>query len=216
MTTTRTPTRLDGHRTSALHLLAAASALWLSGCAATTEVGAVWIDPQFKGRSFAGQRVWVACDAGEQQTLRRVCEDRLADEVAATGGTAVRAPDGTAALPDMAAQLATARGANAVAVLRGTVAQAAQAYNPGPQLSIGIGGFSGGSSSVGGGVGIALPAGAGSVNTGYALDLGITEVATGALVWSARSTAPPSKDLNTQITELARTAVAAARAGGVL
>jgi len=123
---------------------------------------------------------------------------------------------GTAALPDMAAQLAAARSANAVAVLRGTVAQAAQAYNAGPQISIGIGGFGGGSSSVGGGVGIALPAGAGSVDTGYALDLGITEVATGTLVWSARSTAPPSKDLNTQITELARTAVAAARAGGVL
>lgn len=213
MTKMRKP---DEHRASTPFLLLAAGALWLAGCAATTEVGAVWVDPQFKGRSFAGQRVWVACDAGEQQTLRRLCEDRLADEVTATGGTAVRAPDGGTALPDMAAQLAAARSANAVAVLRGTVGQAAQAYNSGPQFSIGIGGFGGGSSSVGGGVGIALPAGAGSVNTGYALDLGITEVATGSLVWSARSTAPPSKDLNAQITDLARTTMAAARAGGVL
>lgn len=206
----------DEHRTSSLLLLAAASTLWLAGCAATTEVGATWVDPQFKGRSFAGQRVWVVCDAGEQQTLRRLCEDRLAEEVAATGGTAVRSPDGTAALPDMAAHLAAARSAGAMAVLRGTVAQAAQAYNAGPQFSIGIGGFGGGSTSVGGGVGVALPAGAGSVNTGYALDLGITEVKTGALVWSARSTAPPSKDLNAQITDLARTTMAAARASGVI
>jgi hypothetical protein len=215
MTTMREPFRPDGHRAVPLLLLAAAGAL-LAGCAATTEVGAVWVDPQFKGRSFAGQRVWVACDAGEQQTLRRLCEDRLAEEVAATGGLAVREPDGAAALPDMAAKLAAARRADAVAVLRGTVAQAVQAYNAGPQFSIGIGGFGGGSTSVGGGVGIALPAGAGSVNTGYALDLGITEVKTGALVWSARSTAPPSKDLNAQITELTRSTMAAARASGVL
>jgi hypothetical protein len=215
MTTMRKPCGLDGRRAVPLLLVAAACAL-LAGCAATTEVAAVWVDPQFRGRSFAGQRVWVACEAGELQTLRRLCEDRLAEEVAATGGVAVREPDGAAALPDMAAMLAAARRADAVAVLRGTVAQAVQAYNPGPQFSIGIGGFGGGSSSVGGAVGIALPAGAGSVNTGYALDLGITEVKTGLLVWSARSTAPPSKDLSAQIGELARSTMGAARASGVI
>jgi hypothetical protein len=216
MTTMHTPTDPAGHRARAWLLLAAVGALMLAGCAATTEVGAVWVDPQFKGRSFAGQKVWVVCDAGEQLTLRRLCEDRLAEEVAATGGTAVRGPDGAAALPDAAAQLPAAQRAGAVAVLRGTVTPAAQSYNPGPQFSIGIGGFGGGRTSVGGGVGVALPAGAGSVSTGHALDLGITEVASGELVWSARSTAPPSKDLNEQITELARTTMAAARSAGVI
>jgi hypothetical protein len=212
MKTLPEPLRRAGHGLA----LALAGALLLAGCAATTELAAVWVDPQFKGRSFAGQRVVVVCDAGEQQTLRRLCEDRLSEEVAAGGGTAVRAKDGAAALPDAAAQLAAARHAGAVAVLRGTLAPAATSYQPGPQFSIGIGGFGGGSSSVGGGIGVALPAGAGGVSTGYALDLGITEVASGTLVWSGRSTAPPSNDLGTQITELARSTMAAARAAGVI
>jgi hypothetical protein len=201
---------------SRTRVLAAALALLLAGCAATTAVDAVWVDPQFKGRSFAGKTLWVACDAGEQQTLRRQCEDRLAAEVTAGGGAVVRGPDGGSAAPDAAAQLAAARRAGAAAVLRGTVAPAAQAYNPGPQFSFGIGGFGGGSTSVGGGVGVALPAGAGSVSTGYGIELGLTDVASGKLVWSARATAPPSKDLGAQIAELARSSVAAARSAGVL
>lgn len=215
-TTTRIPWHRGGRLRCGLWLSTAAAALLAAGCAATTEVGAVWIDPQFKGRSFAGQTVWVVCDAGAQQTLRRLCEDRLSEEVAAGGGKAVRPSDAAAALPDAAAYLPAARSAGAAAVLRGVVAPGAQSYQPGPQFSFGIGGFGGGSSSVGGGIGVALPAGAGSVNTGFAMDLGITDIASGKLVWSARSTAPPSKDLNMQITELARTTMAAARGAGVI
>jgi hypothetical protein len=196
--------------------LASLCALALAGCAATTQLDATWIDPAFQGRGFAGQRVLVACDAGAQETLRRLCEDRLADEVKAGGGTVVRSAEGAAVRPDAAGYLPEARRAGAAAVLRGVVATGARSYGAAPQISIGVGGFGGGRTSVGGGVGVALPAGTGSVSTGLGLDLGVTDAASGTLVWSARSTAPPSQDLNTQITELARTAVAAARAAGVL
>jgi hypothetical protein len=190
------------------------AALLLAACATSAKVDAQWVDPQLKGRSFAGKRVLVVCEASDQ-TLRRLCEEQLASEVIAFGGSVTRAAEG-APLPDAAAHLPAAGKAGAVAVVRGVVTPSAQSFNPGPQFSFGVGGWGGGSSSVGGGVGVSVPAGAGSVSTGYGIDLGITDVSTGRLVWSAKTTTPPSSDVGAQMVDLARTSMTAARAAGVI
>ena len=195
---------------------AGAAALLLAACATSAKVEAQWVDPQLTGRSFAGKRVLVVCEASDQ-TLRRLCEEQLASEVIAFGGSVTRPAEG-APLPDAAAHLPAAGKAGAVAVVRGVVTPTAQSFNPGPLFSFGIGGFGGGSSnsSVGGGGGVSVPAGAGSVSTGYGIDLGITDVTTGKLVWTAKTTTPPSADVGAQMVDLARTSMTAARAAGVI
>jgi hypothetical protein len=206
------------HRLLAVAGSTALALALLAGCAASAKVDAQWVDPQFKGRSFAGQRVLVVCEASDQ-TLRRLCEDQLASEVIAFGGSVTRAPEGLAPLPNGAAHVPAAGKAGAVAVVRGVVAPTAQSFNPAPQVSFGIGGFGwggGSSTSVGGGVGVSVPTGAGSVSTGYGIDLGITDVSTGKLVWSAKTTTPPSADIGAQMVDLARTSMTAARAAGVI
>jgi hypothetical protein len=82
------------------------------------------------------------------------------------------------------------------------------AVNPG--ITLGIGGFGFGSGGVSGGVGVSAPIGGGGVSTGYASNTRLTDATSGRLMWTARATAPPSKDLNTQLSELTRAVFGAA------
>ncbi|MGH8682833.1 MAG: hypothetical protein ACREVS_15520 [Burkholderiales bacterium] len=188
-----------------------ASALVIAGCA-STRLEAQWSDPQFKGRSLRGTKVLVVCNANEP-VVSRICQDKLAAQVAASGATPVTSLEGVAAGPTDPT-LAAARGAGATAVFGSTIGPEAVIVGAGPAFGFGIGG---GSGNVGGGVGISFPfgGGGGQVDTGYAANVVVTDVATGRLMWTSKVTTSSWQPLETQVGELVRTAVEGAQQAGL-
>jgi hypothetical protein len=197
----------------------AAGLVLLGGCA-STRLDAQWTDPQFAGRSLRGVKVLVVCDAPEV-VVQRICVEQVAAQVASSGATPVMGPDvvppAPGQLPASDQYLSAARAAGAQAVLSSSVAPDASVVNPGPLISFGIGGFGGGyrGGGVGGGVGVTAPAGSAQVTTGYAANSTLTDVGSGRLMWSAKATTPASQDVNTQVTELAKSVVGAAKQAGL-
>src|SRR6185436_7427053 len=99
---------------------------------ASTQVGAQWVDPAFKGQSLRGARLLVACDAAEP-ALQRICQDAMAAQVLALGATPVQAPDPglNGRQPQVEQMLAAARVAGARAVLSSSVAPDVTVVSPG-------------------------------------------------------------------------------------
>jgi hypothetical protein len=191
--------------------LLGASACFLAGCA-STRVNAEWTDPQFAGRSLRGARVLVVCDANDT-AVRRICQDQLAAQVKAVGATPVSGQAGLTVGPPPANDktVAAARSAGAKAILGATVGPDATVVNPGPSISVGLGGFSGSRGGVsGGGVGVGMPVGGAQVDTAYGADLTLTDVETVRLMWTSKVTSPASGNVNTQMGELARVGIEAA------
>ena len=185
----------------------------LAGCA-TTQLDAQWVDPQLSPGSLRGARVLVACEAHET-VVKRLCQDQLAAEIVARGATAVQAPDATTdttgtTTGDSYVRAAHAAGARAILMQR--VAPYSAGVSPG--FSVGLGGFGFGRGSFGG-VGVSAPIGGGQPMTGYAADTRLTDAGTGRLLWTAKASSPPSKDVQTQLQELARAVFASADKSGV-
>lgn len=193
--------------------LFAASALGIAGCA-STRLEAQWSDPQFAGRSFRGAKVLVVCNANEP-VVQRICQERLAQQIAATGVTPVMPPEGVAAGPTDRT-LAAARGAGATGIFGSTIGPEAALVGGGTSVGFGVGGISGG--GVGGGVGISFPfgGGGGAVDTRYAANVVVTDVATGQLMWTSKVTTSSWGDVETQVNELVKGAVGAAQKAGLL
>lgn len=201
-------------RRACVAVAAVAGLLWLAACA-TSQVNAQWSDPQFAGQPPRGAKVMVSCQAGEP-TLRRLCADRMTEQLLTSGMHPLAAPDGQDAA-DEAALLLAARDGGAAALLRTTITPEVAALAPSPSVGIGIGGF-GGSYRSGGSVGIGMSAPIGSggpAETGFGASAGLTDVASGKLMWSARASAAPSADVNRQIAELAAQLFDAARQSGL-
>jgi hypothetical protein len=207
---------LRGRGLAAAVLLGAGGCL-IAGCATTT-VNAEWTDPQFAGRSLRGERVLVVCDANDT-AVRRICQDQLAAQVAASGATPVTGPE-TADLtagppPANDKTLAAARSSGAKAILAATVGPDATVVSGGSGISFGIGGWGGSGGGVsGGGVGIGVPLGGGQVETAYGANMALTDVGTVRLMWSSKVTAPASRNVNEQLGEIAKVGVGAARTAG--
>lgn len=202
---------------AAAWLLGAGGTL-VAGCA-TTQVNAQWSDPEFAGRSLSGQRVLVVCDA-DSVTAKRVCQDEVAMQIRAAGATPVIPPQsaGVAAGPPTTNEhtLAAARAAGAKAIFASTMGPDAAYVSPGPSVGVGFGGWggSGGGTVTGAGVSIGLPIGGGRVDTSYAANVVLTDVASARLMWSSKISTPASQNVNAQIAELARVGVGAAKAAG--
>jgi hypothetical protein len=198
-------------------LLAAGGAL-VAGCA-TTQVNAQWSDPEFAGRSLRGQRVLVVCDA-DSVTAKRICQDEVAMQIRAAGATPVIPPQsaGVVAGPPTTNEhtLAAARTAGAKAIFASTIGPDAAYVSPAPSVGVGFGGWggSGGGTVTGAGVSIGLPIGGGRVDTSYAANVVLTDVASARLMWSSKISTPASQNVNAQIAELARVGVGAAKAAG--
>ena len=120
------------------------------------------------------------CNARET-AIKRTCEDQLAAQVTASGAMPVTGPGSdnpTGAAPITNEMLAAARSGGAKAILSSTIAPEATVVNPGPTVGLGVGGFGGsGGWNSGGSVGIAVPVGAGQVNTSYAANMVLTDSA---------------------------------------
>jgi hypothetical protein len=198
-------------------LLAAGGAL-VAGCA-TTQVNAQWSDPEFAARSLRGQRVLVVCDA-DSVTAKRICQDEVAMQIRAAGATPVIPPQsaGVVAGPPTTNEhtLAAARTAGAKAIFASTIGPDAAYVSPAPSVGVGFGGWggSGGGTVTGAGVSIGLPIGGGRVDTSYAANVVLTDVASARLMWSSKISTPASQNVNAQIAELARVGVGAAKAAG--
>ena len=208
--------RLHRHRRLAARAaLLLSAALWLGGCA-SSQLVAQWSDPQFFGPLAPGAKVMVVCQTPDL-TLRRLCADRVSEQLLAAGLQPLAAPEGPGAAADEAALLRAARAVDAAALLHTTIAAEVASVAPSPSIGIGIGGFGGGYRSGGGvGIGVSAPLGAGGpAETGFGASAGLSEVASGKLMWSARASAAPSSDVNRQIADLAAQLVAAARQSGL-
>ncbi|HUP09080.1 MAG TPA: hypothetical protein VMU47_18105 [Caldimonas sp.] len=188
------------------------------GCATGPQLDAQWADPNATYPGYLrGARVLVACDAAEL-VVRQICQDHLASEVTARGGTAVEAPRDMAYAPDRAieAQLQPrAQAASAKALVVMTVAVALTEVN-GSSFSFGIGGFGygGGGGGMGVGVGGTVPTGS-MANAGYTVSGRITDATSGKLLWVAKATSPPSPDVNAQMSSLSRIVFDAAQKAGM-
>lgn len=195
------------------------AAICLAGCA-TTQLDAQWTNPDYGGRSLRGAPVLVACEA-QEPTLQRICEDQVAGQIAALGGTPTRATQlaGSNAAPVDGTDpyLAAARRVGARVILRTTLATGVVVAAPaGPTIGIGVGGGSGGyrGGGVGGFGGISFPVGGTRVSNAYTSETALIDAASGALMWSARATSSATQDATSQIAELAKVAAAAIRQAG--
>jgi len=195
-------------------LAAAAVATLFAGCA-STRLDAQWTDPQLTPGTLRGARVMVACEAHDM-VIKRICQDQMAAEVSARGGTPVTAPDTTNQAPGRPLgdeqYLPAARSAGAKAVLTHYVTQSDVAVSPPSTVSFGIGGFGfgGGGGSVGTGVGVTAPVGGGRTSVGYAVTSNLRDTASGRVLLTAKASAPPSADVNTQLSELTKVVFGAA------
>ena len=203
---------MAARRTRAIGAGITAAAL-LVGCA-TPQLDAQWSDPSLGASLLRGARVLVACDAFEL-VVRQICQDQLSAEVLSRGATPVFLAPGFPVATDRSVDaqlLPAARQAGAKAMMVMTVAVAVQDVSQ--PFQIGIGGFGFGSSGSAG-VGVSAPVGGGRVTSGYSANGRVTDVPTGRLVWTAKATAPPSSDVNAQMSELSKLVVGAADKAGL-
>jgi len=185
-----------------------------AGCASAPQLDAQWSDPAAAPGLLRGARVLVACDAYEV-VVRQICQDHLAREVVARGATPVFLAPGFPVATDRSVDaqlLPAAREAGAKAMMVMTVAVAVQDVSQ--PFQIGIGGFGFGSNGSAG-VGVSAPVGGGRVTSGYSANGRVTDVPSGRLVWTAKATAPPSNDINAQMSDLSRLVLGAADKAGL-
>lgn len=185
--------------------------LLVAGCA-STQTGAEWADPQFANLSLRGTRVLVVCEAADLP-VKRLCQDVLAAEVTARGATPVIGPDGlaTGERPLAEAYQGAARNANARSIFSAAIAPDATIVKSGPTVGIGLGGFG---RRIGGGLGVSMPVGGGSVEQALGATGTLTNVASGRTMWTVRASTPSSSDVNAQVSALGKAVMEAATKAG--
>ncbi len=195
-------------------MLALATLALLAGCA-SQPLDAQWSDPQLTANApLKGARVLVVCE-GQDEVLRRLCQDNVGAELTRVGVVAVAAPDvgtATSAPGGPAPYVSAARTANARAVLVTSIGPGQTVARPGFTVGVGLGGFGGG---LGGGVGVSAPLGGTRVATAYTANASLTDVASGRLMWTARASEAPSEQPSAQVTALARKVVEGAGKAGL-
>ena len=197
--------------------LVAALVLAVAACTSGPQLAAQWTDPQLGNQSafLRKSRVLVACDVADL-TVRQLCQDRVAAEIAARGATPVFPGPDTLIATDRSIDgqlLAAARSADAKALMVLTLTPAVTDVSQGFQ--VGICGFGYGSKGGGVGVGVSAPVGGGRVTMGYAANGRVTDVGSGKLVFSASASTSPSSDLDLQLSELSKTVFGAADRSGL-
>jgi len=204
------------YRRLAAALLIASGAGLVSGCA-TTQVALQWSDPEFKGRSLRGEKIFVVCEAPDV-AIRNTCQDDMAARLREAGATPVigSAPGLTVApQPANDATLAAARAAGAKAILGSTIARDVTVVGSGSSVGFGFGGVrGGGGTSRGAGVGFGFPVGGAQESSSYQASLVLTDVASARVMWSGTITTLASDDIGDQVRELTRVGVEAAREAG--
>jgi hypothetical protein len=198
-------------------LAAVVSAALLAGCA-TARVEGEWAAPEFAGASLRDRTTLVSCNAPDE-TLRRICEDRLLAALGEAGLRAIRAPEAAGGgIAADASLLAAARNAGARAVLRTTVVSSGVVGGGGgygPSIGIGIGGGTGGRIGVGGGITLPI-GGAARAQEAFGASTSLLDTASGNPMWSVRTGSATGADPVGQIEQLARATAEAMKKAGLL
>lgn len=179
----------------------------------------------FAGRSLRGERVLVVCQAPDD-AVRRLCEDQLVTDAGAHGVTAVRLADRPLGVPPNAPLPPEVyrEGAKSTGAVAMALEPDATVVNPGPMIGIGVGGGTwggggwgrGGGSFGGVGTSVGIPAGPGSVQTGFAASTQLVDAATEQIAWSGRAVAPPSDAFVRQLIDLTHVTFEAMAKAGLL
>jgi hypothetical protein len=196
----------------------------LAGCA-STRLETQWRDPQYAGPSLAGNKVLVVCRVPDE-TLRRVCEDQWAMQLAARRVNAVRSyslagfPAGGTAGPEQLQAAVRSTGALAVANTE-LGFSVVPVVRPAPVVGVGVGGGAWGGGGGGfstGGIGISVPIGGGVAQPAQSIaaTTGLTSARTNALIWSGTATSPASNNVAAQLSDLVATTVEAIGKSGLL
>lgn len=198
-------------------------ALALAGCAGPTptRLGAQYLDPEAPREALRGASILVVCN-GAERTLELICESQFSAQLKGLGAQPLTQPSLVSPTPGREAPagafIAPAQAAGAHAVLNVTLTPDFSTAGTGPTFSFGIGGFGGssGSRSVGGGVGVTLPAATvGSGGSGLAAIASFVDVASGRVLWSTRAVVAPAPDPSTMLAEAARALTGAAAQAGL-
>jgi len=194
----------------------------IAGCA-TTEMTAQWKDPAYSS-TLTGSRVLALCQARDD-TLRRVCEDQWATQLAAQGVAGIRSysllgfPPGGAANPEEMAMAGRENGATVVASTQLIVSDFA-VVNPGPQVGFGLGGGSGGGYRGGGfgvgGIGLSFPVGGATTTRSLGSSTSLVDLASGAVIWSGSATTSASGDMTSQVGALTQVTIDALQKAGLI
>ena len=203
------------HR-SAARLALVSVAATLAACASGPPIDAEWTSPELGAKSslLRGANVLVACEAPDV-AVRNVCQDQLAQQLAARGARPVFVSGDTRFTADRAIDeqlLPGARSASTKAIVVLSLRPVATDTG-GSGFSLGFGGFGFGRNSALG-IGASVPVGGTRIATGFSANGRITDVSTGKLVWTASAASPPSEDLKAQFTDLSDAVLdSATRAG---
>lgn len=216
--------RLPPRRPPNLLCVILASCLSIAGCAtspsSTAPVTAQWAtgDTQAGAGLLRGATVLVACETPDL-ALRQLCQDELAQALSDRGARPVPADPGLAPLPGrpLDEQLvagAERAGAKALVVM----SLRPVAVDEGSPLSLSIGGFGFGRGSAVGG-GLTAPVGGSRVETAFAANGRVSDVASKRLVWTASASGRPepsdSRDARMQLAALSSSILDAAEAAGL-
>jgi len=219
-------TRPDGRKARVVllerRLAAAIGLLSLGGCA-STQLGAQYVDPQFPKQALRGATILVVCEAPEP-AIKLICENQISSQLAQLGARPLT--DSTLVNPTPGHEpparhyLPAAQAAGARAIFSTTLTPDYWQASPMSSFSIGIGGWGGsggyyGGSSVGGGVGVSMPVGAGQSAPGLAAIGSLIDVASGRVMWTAKATTPPVADASAQIAEVTKALLEAIRQTGL-
>jgi hypothetical protein len=200
--------------------IAALAAVSLAACASSVpQRSGEWIDPALGPNSgiLRGDKVLATCEAWDL-SLRQNCQAWLFQQLQARGANPITPPSAASAasgaeLDRLLAADAASVGARTVLVVALTPAVTGSGFSG---ASIGIGGFSWGSSG-GAGIGLSAPiGGTGWGSTGFAAQARLTDVRNDRLVWSTSFVASPSSDLGTQVRSLTASVLNAAQGAGLL
>jgi hypothetical protein len=197
-------------------LAALVTATVVAGCA-TARVEGEWANADLAGATLQGRTTMVSCSAPDD-TLRRICEDRLLAALGAAGIDVRRAPESTAAIATTGltdtTPIAAARAAGAQALVRtALISTGTVTSGVGPSIGIGIGG---GSGRIGVGGGLTVPLGGTRAQEAFVASTSVVDTPTGDPLWSVRTGAAASADPSVQIDQLTRATVDAMRKAGLI
>ncbi len=198
-----------------LGVAAACVLLGLSACASRPDVE--WTSPELGADSslLRGANVLVACEAPDV-AIRNACQDQLAGALAKRGAHPVVVDPNTPLTTNRALDeqlVPSARSASSKAIIVMAIRPAGTEAE-GSGFSLGIGGFGFGRGSAVGGA-ISAPLGDSRVETAYAANGRVTDVASGHLVWTASATGTATSDIRQQLSALADELLNSAQRAGL-
>lgn len=209
------PSRSSPQGSAALSRATVWVALTLAACG-TTALDSEWRDPQYVGVTAAGAKILVVCAASDE-SVRRLCEDKVAASLRAGGRITLLGRDVAGTVPAAAepqSYLPAARNAGATALFFTRLVPSSYTTGSRSSVGIGLGGFGGG--NFGFGIGVGVPIGDRQPETVLVASASVVETPGARTIWAGSATARSASSASVQLDELAKVLVNGAEKAGVL